>query len=166
MPDVVDKVKARIRQLRQMTRANGATEGEVLNALAIAERLMREHGLDEQEVDALAPVTIAVELGRSRWQRVDSLIGAVARFAEVQCWVQFPGGRARVDHKLATLGVILATQGVNFKTRKIAAKKIERRYDEALYAGDRAGHSLPLNPGVGERPDRIAGLLPAAVTDA
>jgi hypothetical protein len=226
----LDKIKARIRQLHQMTAANGATEGEVMNALAIAERLMREHGIDEAAIDAAGQTQVILSLGQRRRAPIDILMGAIAYFAEVMVWRKKTSGlpdeavywgaepdvliaeylhelcyhaversrlafrgtaeyrrrrlpktrraaekafvlgmvdrltrrlmtskaddRARIAAKLARLDRLLAAQGMALINRKVRAPKTQARYREALSAGQRAGAALPLNPGVGERPDR------------
>jgi hypothetical protein len=50
MSDTVDNVKARIRKLLNLAENDAATEGEVANAVAFAQRLMAEHHLSEHEV--------------------------------------------------------------------------------------------------------------------
>lgn len=50
MNNTVENVKARIRKLLNLAENNAATEGEVANAVAFAQRLMAEHHLSEDQV--------------------------------------------------------------------------------------------------------------------
>lgn len=87
----LDRIRARIRQLRQMTQANGCTEAEAMSAAEIALRLMAEHGLSEAELDRETATQPAYQRRRSV---CDTLWPKVAIVCRCQVYAdQTPDGR-------------------------------------------------------------------------
>lgn len=58
MSTTTDSVKARIRKLLQLAENDAATDGEISNAIAFAQRLMAEHHLSEEQVKEGDPVNL------------------------------------------------------------------------------------------------------------
>jgi hypothetical protein len=59
MKESESKILDKIRKLLQVTKDNGATEGEVENALKMAQRLIIRHDIDEQEL-IISPLDIKI----------------------------------------------------------------------------------------------------------
>jgi hypothetical protein len=88
----LDKIRARIRQLRKMTVENGCTEAEAMRAAEIALKLMDRYGLRDGDVEfeTASPATP----GRRR-QVIDGLWNTVAWVCGCQGWTTRRGGRLR-----------------------------------------------------------------------
>ncbi len=79
----IERIKARIRALRQMTEANGCTEAEAMQAAASALSLMQKHSLSD---DDLAFVQYRRTTPGKRRQVIDSLWPHVARICRCKGW--------------------------------------------------------------------------------
>jgi hypothetical protein len=108
MSDTVDNVKARIRKLLNLAENDAATEGEVANAVAFAQRLMAEHHLSEHEVrQDCQPNAHAVMADLEKlasWERtlgsfVAKLIGSVGVYLNGTVRVRTAAGTLLYDSK-------------------------------------------------------------------
>jgi hypothetical protein len=107
-----DAIKDRIRKLLNLAENDGASEGEIENAMRFAQRLMAEHHLDEADIDrnpdqrrtpediasSKSYTHVSVPLGASKmsyWEA--SVSNAVQRvFSDhVQCYRTHPTGQAK-----------------------------------------------------------------------
>jgi len=79
----LEEVKARIRVLMSRTTAAGCTEAEAMVAAAAAMRLMREHGLDPDQVQCSQEV---MALGRRSRAPIDRLWPIVAHVCRCVTW--------------------------------------------------------------------------------
>lgn len=86
----IDKIRRRIRQLREMTSANGCTEEEAMAAAEKAAELLAKHGMDESDLAAADYAEKAVKLRRSP---LDDVWSAVARFADCSMYYHTDGSR-------------------------------------------------------------------------
>lgn len=73
-----EKLIDRIRKLLALAKDAGATVEEASAAAVKARELMHQYGLDQIEIDAAEMESEEVGLGRSRRDRVDAMIAAIA----------------------------------------------------------------------------------------
>jgi hypothetical protein len=73
-----EKALEKIAKLRALAADDGATEGEVANAIDHIRILMEDYDLTEEDVDVAGLRIEGVDLGRSRRQLVDNLVQMIA----------------------------------------------------------------------------------------
>lgn len=81
----LDRIKARIRQLRRMTTDRGCTEAEAMRAAEIAMALMERHGLTD--ADVANGESVQETMGRRR-QVIDDLWPVVALVCRCRGWFE------------------------------------------------------------------------------
>lgn len=101
----LDKIRARIRQLRKMTIDNGCTEAEAMRAAEIAMKLMDRYGLRDGDVEFES--TSQDTPGRRR-QVIDSLWNTVAWVCGCEGWLDSSGSRLRYVYFGRPADVIVA----------------------------------------------------------
>ena len=75
----LDRIRARIRQLREMTQANGCTEAEALSAAEKALELMGRHGISEDELERTTSTRPGSRKRRSVCHSLWLMVAAVCR---------------------------------------------------------------------------------------
>lgn len=89
----IEAIKAKIRALQSRTPDRGCTEAEALAAAEVAMRLMREHGLSDDQV---AIAERRVDLKRKARSDIDSVWGMVAKVARCAAYVEIGSRRTVV----------------------------------------------------------------------
>ncbi len=97
-PDI-DRLRHRIRALRQKTVERGCTEEEALAAAAKVDELLVRHGLTLSELDVRAQTCdgIGIDTDRKRRSAIDDSVGAIAAFCDCRVWFETArGGLIRI----------------------------------------------------------------------
>lgn len=131
-PDL-DRIRERIRQLRQMTTAAGCTEAEAMQAASLAMKLMDKYGLDDDELDLETADAPGVAGRRSV---ADELWWTVARICRCKAWYVSHGrgggvtfsyfGRS-ADVAIATYLHELLTNAIRSETAAFKETAVYRR---------------------------------------
>lgn len=94
----LDKIRARLKALREKTAARGCTEAEAIAAAEKVAELLATYGLTEEDLDALEFATASGETNARR-SPIDNIWPHVANFCACRCWLNDTGraGRGRME---------------------------------------------------------------------